>query len=110
MFPSPPSFTGSSCVTATTVVVTGSASGSLAPVTVTVRSLWFGGHRTRALAVRFAQEGGALTRTTWQSVTDPMPPPSLPVARTQISYRPGASADVAVAYATPAGPITGRSG
>src|SRR6266536_988083 len=63
VFPDPGPLTGSSCVTSVIAIVTGSPSGSVTPMTVTVCNWRFGGQSTSGSANAAEQSGGSLVAT-----------------------------------------------
>jgi hypothetical protein len=70
------------------LIVTGSPSGSLAPDSVIVRSLWFGGHSDVLLGPTPLQTGGLFVSTTaTRSIYAPTPPEGCSGERSRYSIR-----------------------
>ena len=63
VLPEPGDFVGSSCLMLVIVIVTGSPSGSVTPVMVTARILWFGGQSVPTLGSACEQSGGSFFGT-----------------------------------------------
>src|SRR5438094_368908 len=89
-FPSPSPLTASSWVTAVTVRLTVSPSGSVAPATLTGCRLWFGGHSRLGLAATVEQLGGRFWAPNVQVSTDcaALAPPVAPVKPTKAVLAP----------------------